>query len=170
MEWRYKGFPCLIVRNPMGALCGYVGVPPGHPLNGVGYNDCVFGCADFNSDDFHYCEHRPEGFLRVHGGLTFADACRDDGPICHVTMPGEPESVWWLGFDCSHCDDLTPRLISLMGGKSFGEIYRDIPYVQNEVESLADQLSKLKGIQWTKFRLRWKSKILAAKLKSLVRA
>ena len=32
------GYPCLIVRNNGGALCGYVGVPESHPLYGVEYN------------------------------------------------------------------------------------------------------------------------------------
>jgi hypothetical protein len=34
VQWRDQvtGLTCLIVRvNPGGALCGYVGVPPGHP-------------------------------------------------------------------------------------------------------------------------------------------
>jgi hypothetical protein len=31
VEFESLGLPCLIVRNPFGALCGYVGVPEGHP-------------------------------------------------------------------------------------------------------------------------------------------
>lgn len=30
-HWVQQGLDCLIVRNLMGALCGYVGVPPSHP-------------------------------------------------------------------------------------------------------------------------------------------
>jgi hypothetical protein len=39
VEWRdaATGYPCLIVRGSMGALCGYVGLPPGHPLHGKPY-------------------------------------------------------------------------------------------------------------------------------------
>lgn len=32
------GLPCLIVRGPIGALCGYVGVPPDHPAYGLSYD------------------------------------------------------------------------------------------------------------------------------------
>lgn len=39
---------CLMVRNPMGALCGYVGVPREHPWYGKGYSECTEGCG--NSD------------------------------------------------------------------------------------------------------------------------
>jgi hypothetical protein len=35
------GLPCLIVRNGVGALCGYVGVPRWHPWHGRQYGDCV---------------------------------------------------------------------------------------------------------------------------------
>jgi hypothetical protein len=36
VEWRaaVAPYPLLIVRGGMGALCGYVGVPVGHPLHG----------------------------------------------------------------------------------------------------------------------------------------
>ena len=30
---------CMIHRNPMGALCGYVGVGPDHPWHGKNYTD-----------------------------------------------------------------------------------------------------------------------------------
>lgn len=33
------GMPCLIVRGPSGALCGYVGVNEGHPCYEKGYED-----------------------------------------------------------------------------------------------------------------------------------
>lgn len=36
-----SGLPCLIVRGPMGALCGYVGVPEGHPFFKKKYGDCA---------------------------------------------------------------------------------------------------------------------------------
>lgn len=40
VEWRVDtapGYPLLIVRAYMGALCGYVGVPLGHPFHGRSY-------------------------------------------------------------------------------------------------------------------------------------
>lgn len=40
MQWQDEatGFACLIVRDPMGALCGYVGVPETHPAHGLSYD------------------------------------------------------------------------------------------------------------------------------------
>ena len=110
--------PCLIVRNPLGALCGYVGVPEGHPW---------------------YEKEYEEIDVRVHGGLTYSAFCTE-GPqeesICHV---GE-DKVWWLGFDCCHLGDFTemkgrfyPHL------KQNPDIYRDIEYVKTEVRNLAKQ-------------------------------
>lgn len=39
------GLDCLIVRGPIGALCGYVAVKPGHPWHGVEYNWCSLATA-----------------------------------------------------------------------------------------------------------------------------
>lgn len=131
------GLDCLIVRNRLGALCGYVGLPPGHRLHGVDYYD-----AEDAAD------------LHVHGGLTFADRCQEgaeDGPgVCHVPEPGRPAEVWWLGFDCAHAGDLSPGLqedlakagvdTSWRSGM-FADVYRDFGYVQGQVTDLARQLA-----------------------------
>lgn len=121
-EWRSpEGLVCLIVRTPMGHLCGYVGVPPGHPYHGVGYDDLD---------------------IEVHGGLTYAGACK--GKICHVPRDGEPE-VWWLGFDCAHCFDLSPGLVASveLAWEADGCEYRDKAYVEAEVNRLAAQLENV---------------------------
>lgn len=116
IEWRTAaGLPGLIVRNRAGALCGYAAVSPGHPLHG--------------KDD-------SEPDVSVHGGLTYADACQ--GSICHVPAPGEPDDVWWFGFDCAHCGDLIP--IDADPRYFSGATYRNTAYVRREVESLAAQL------------------------------
>lgn len=134
------GLPCLIVRGPVGALCGYVGVPEGHPWHGVDYDNCGFG-------------PKPEGYeedwyVDVHGGLTFSNACsHGDDPakgVCHVPEAGEPDNVWWLGFDCAHYGDLTcmsyPAHIRDGFGRS-GE-YRDVEYVKAQIANLARQAAK----------------------------
>jgi len=114
------GLDCLIHRNRMGALCGYVGLPPDHPLHG----------ADCDTVD-----------VKVHGGLTYSDRCQDTGDesrgICHVSEPGRPHDVWWLGFDCAHWQDRLPGL------NLSGPVYRDVGYVKAEVEWLAAQLATL---------------------------
>lgn len=114
-EWRAKGTPrvaCLMVRNAMGAWCGYVGVPPGHPWHGLGYDQID---------------------AEAHGGLTYSDSC--GGPICHVPRLGESDDVWWVGFDCIHYMDDAPGLRA-MGSRLSGE-YRTEEWVRAEVNQLA---------------------------------
>lgn len=143
------GLPCLIVRNHSGALCGYVGVNPGHPWHGRGYADALCGhdgCYD----------HRLDSRVDVHGGLTFSDGCghgADEATgICHIPEPGQPDDVWWFGFDCAHAWDLTPgsnaRIrdwhIEKYGSDTDlgkGDTYRDVGYVTDQIKSLAAQLS-----------------------------
>jgi hypothetical protein len=124
VEWRDEatGYPCLVVRGPMGALCGYVGVPPEHPWHGKEYGDTPFECE-------------------VHGGVTYSDKCA--GHICHVPRPGESEHVWWFGFDCAHSGDVSPGLFALTGQIPrtdhglWDETYKTMAYVQGETERLA---------------------------------
>jgi hypothetical protein len=175
MQWQDKetGLPCLIVRNRMGALCGYVGVSEDHPDYQKGY------------DDFR---------VEVHGGLTFANSCqeatkdrwlkwresmlsrkaeidryprgdaandwRDYGKylgdfdawkswceqssICHIPEAAEPDAVWWLGFDCAHSGDVMPAHSRLFEHpSSWGESYKSLDYVKRECESLARQLAEM---------------------------
>lgn len=129
------GLDCLIVRNRLGALCGYVGLPPGHPLHGTDYERA-----------YDHAE------IDVHGGLTFADRCQDgaeDGPgVCHVPELGRPHDVWWLGFDCAHACDLVPGMLELPGlperlqAPGYRDVYRTFDYVRSEVANLAAQLAK----------------------------
>lgn len=181
MQWQDEktGLPCLIVRNSQGsgALCGYVGVPPGHRLHGKLYNDRIEGapCGDSCGDDYHY-QCRIDGAINVHGGITFSNACAagmdESTHICHVAGPGEPDHVWWFGFDCSHAGDVSPRMnatlrdirarnpdkfdsplrqimrevqpaIDDLAVGAFGETYKPIEYVKIEVRSLAEQLAAL---------------------------
>jgi len=131
LEWSHAGFRCLMTRGPMGHWCGYVGVPPGHPWHGT---------------DYRHIE------ASVHGGITYAHACQ--GNVCHVPPPGEPDDLWWVGFDCCHADDLSPVMLAIEQMDSFKEMnrpfaeilkdrwqprYRPVPYVQAETSRLAEQ-------------------------------
>jgi hypothetical protein len=114
--------PCVIRRSLAGNWCGYVGIAPGHPLYGKGYDDLD---------------------LSVHGGLTFADRCSHGDPttsICHVPDAGEPDDVWWVGFDCGHAYDLAPIPQYRILGLSREQKYRDMAYVKGECAKLARQL------------------------------
>lgn len=121
------GLPCLIVRNPGGALCGYVGIGRSHPYYGKTYLDI-------------------ERDIEVHGGLTYSDFCvenQKEHGICHITEPGEEEPLWWFGFDCAHAGDLCP---SYVPSYRFGEDrYRGISYVKREINRLAKQLKDADG-------------------------
>ena len=65
--------------------------------------------------DYNDCE------LSVHGGLTYGAEAK------------APFWGYWIGFDCAHSGDFSPR-IAILG------TYRDIDYVQAECERLIDQL------------------------------
>lgn len=126
IEWRSGDLACLIVRSKStGALCGYVGVPAGHPWHGQKYGSDALDSVE------------------IHGGLTYSAPCVEGGHICHVPQPGEPDEVWWQGFDCGHSWDISPAFSGLYGfstePSSLGESYKTIAYVRSEVERLAEQ-------------------------------
>jgi len=122
--------PCLAVRNSWnGNWCGYVGVSETHQHYGKNYDDVD---AD------------------VHGGLTFADKCQPSNDestgICHVPSAGEPDHVWWFGFDCAHGGDYGPGDLKRSQERGYpfticaDEEYRSLSYVKNQCAKLAAQL------------------------------
>lgn len=133
------GLPCLANRNDrIGHWCGYVGVPPGHPLYEVSY-------------------HIHETDFEVHGCLTFSGHC--DGHICHEVEPGEEDSIWWLGFDCGHAGDRSPGgldhldpglqfFVALAGDSAdeYGGTYKTLEYVKAECRKLATQLAAMQKV------------------------
>lgn len=130
------GLDCLVVRNRLGALCGYVGIPTTHPWHGISYSHCTKG------EHEDYCECSPESLTTVHGGLTYANSCQEDSDpgegICHIPEPGRPDDVWWFGFDCSHFLDLNPRIdLDIVDPRAR---YRTFAYVQTQCALLAGQL------------------------------
>ena len=64
--------------------------------------------------------------LDVHGGLTYSASDGD---------------TWWVGFDCAHLSDMCPAPF-LFNIDQSDRTYRDLPYVQAELVSLALQLGK----------------------------
>lgn len=140
VQWQDEatGLPCLAVRNRhAGNWCGYVGVTQSHPAFMKEYDSVRVGDDEW-----------PE----VHGGLTYADLCQPENHesrgICHVPDPDEPDHVWWLGFDCAHFRDASPRDYMLerdLGGiwsVEPDQTYRRLAYVQAECRSLARQLAE----------------------------
>lgn len=141
IEFQHNGLPCLMLRTAHGGnWCGYVAVGPDHPWHSKGYTDCTAKPKCEKSKTDHYCDHTPEHLIDVHGGLTYADFCRDH--ICHVPKPGEPDNVKWFGFDCAHGGDGMPAMRAHLTNEDgfFSRGYKDVAYVRREVERLADQL------------------------------
>ncbi|HEY9803243.1 MAG TPA: hypothetical protein V6D25_23065 [Leptolyngbyaceae cyanobacterium] len=126
IEWVYLGFPCLIIRQDAGWLCGYVGIPPTHPYYG----------KDVLDDELK--------FIPVYGKITFSKASHhsdNQSAVCHQLLPTDG-NYWWLGFDCSHSEDVIPIMVNFF---NFGDsTYKNMEYVKNQVESLAQQLNNLK--------------------------
>jgi hypothetical protein len=132
IQWqdRSTGLPCLAVRQPsMGNWCGYVGVARLHPYFERAYDDEIVA-------------------LRCHGGLTYSAHCQKGDPehgVCHIPAPGEPDDVWWFGFDCAHGGDYGPGLAATLksvgGSPGPADVYRDLAYVRRECAQLARQLA-----------------------------
>lgn len=78
------GYYCLIRRNSLGALCGYVGIPKKHPL--------------FDDEEDYY------GF-DCHGGVTYTGKSTNE-----ITN----EEVRLIGFDCAHLGDRLPHRLGFM--------------------------------------------------------
>lgn len=146
------GLPCIMRRGRDGALCGYVGVGPDHPLAGVGEEALP---------------HDPP--MVVHGGVDYSSPCEERQPdevsVCHVRLPRAvsgrsgppvhppfdartmvaladlPDELWWFGFSCNQPYDLIPgdRGVAPLGLEN-GRIYRDERYVVRETSNLAAQL------------------------------
>lgn len=62
--------------------------------------------------------------------------------VCHIPAPGESDSVWWFGFDCAHSGDLCPSYARKFRG-GMDEQYRDLAYVTEQCQALAQQLRTL---------------------------
>jgi hypothetical protein len=124
------GYRCLLKRNIIGAWCGFVGVPPRHPLYMTPPNDTAFQ------------------FVDVHGNVTFGGFMDEEGGAF-----SPPERTWWIGFDAMHDGDYCPNAHAVnakdrpkhmrrLRGKTalLNQDYRDEEYMFNEVSFLAVEL------------------------------
>lgn len=131
VQWQDEvtGLPCIARRTDRGHWCGYVGVSETNSL----FKKYYFDIIDAN--------------FSVHGGLTYSSFCdpqENEHGICHVPDAGEPDHIWWFGFDCAHAGDLSPGYCTMykqLGFKSYeGMEYRTLEYVKAECAQLARQL------------------------------
>lgn len=115
----------LVIRNQLGSLCGYVGVPYGHPYFRKNYYDYDY-------------------YIPVHGGITFS---RFGWP------PLFKNGLWYIGFDCAHFGDYVPGLETLKRKYKSENLlefpsifehsstYRNMAYVEGEVFTLAEYIA-----------------------------
>ena len=140
------GYHCTINRvSGSGYLCGYVGIPPNHPMYGCESNDCCLAIQSHlqNIKDSSVGKRgvinllchdgedvtltRPDMAIDVHGSITYS---RDHDPR------GKKIGLWWFGFDCCHAGDHCPDRGIVIGSS----VYRNIKYVKAECERMAAQL------------------------------
>ncbi len=160
-EFDHAELPCVVTRNDyMGNLCGYVGVPPGHPLySKVKMRDLneIHRDGLEKPDGGWIIEPKPDiepnmhdlswqdVEVEVHGGLTYG--ALGDGEF------GRKAGFKWFGFDCAHAWDYSPPMskevadihyrITGRVGPGEHEEYRNWEYVKKEVEHLAEQLAAM---------------------------
>lgn len=119
------GALCMILRNSVGALCGYAAISKSHPLYGL--------------DMLKAGDH-----VSVWGGVTWSNLSPSPRGIKGDYQDGQP--LWWIGFDCSHCNDYMPAM-----GRQFpiaaGRVkdYKTIDFVFDEVSKLAKQLHEMES-------------------------
>jgi len=124
LDFEAEGLPCAMRRNRYRVWCGYVGIPPEHPLYGLPTNHPLklprawfknrnsregYGPMDLFIHAMSGNETIEEACpislaFEVHGGVNFADdgiSYADDHP---------PDGRWWFGFDCGHAGDYMPGL------------------------------------------------------------
>lgn len=112
-QWIEFKYPCVITANTqLGFRCGYVGVPVGHILHGVGYDAIKYptkkeilstGWSDkikvfaISNPDYGIDIGRT---IDVHGGLTFSDVIGLD-----LENKDYWRQHWFFGYDCGHHND-----------------------------------------------------------------
>lgn len=74
-RFEYRGYPCIVIFQPLGHRCGCVGLPEKNRFYGLDYNEIDVNC---------------------HGGLTYSS---------NHLYEQKDTNIWWIGFDCAHCDD-----------------------------------------------------------------
>ena len=141
------GLRAVVAMMEIGHRCGYVGVPVGHPLHGVGYDSDTPALAPIDLETAEIGKRSllgvlcakdklrsPEMAFDVHGGLTYAGNGEGKYPV--------ESDLWWFGYDCGHAGD-APAPGSTMyryGYRDSSEVHRSLNYCERECESLAKQI------------------------------
>ena len=167
-DFEYKGYRCVVIFSKGGHRCGYVGITNKHPLYGKYHSDqCLeLNMKNIENDeigkrgiipilcmDYENIENgvRPDCYFDVHGGITYSDDSD--------TYPVKSDNLWWLGFDCAHCDDGKDLDLALKYGLIDNKYYesmkeienkyptygtiRSLSYCEQECKNLVDQLETI---------------------------
>lgn len=143
VEWFIGDLKCVIRRHERNKhLCGYVGVKPKSKLYGHQYY-----CYTESEKGLSEIEKALNAII-VHGGLSFSGNIK--GGCLHEHESYNNDKYWFFGFDCVHAGDISRWEMewNIKNGfrqREVGEEYRDMEYVTNEVNKLAEQI---KNIDW----------------------
>lgn len=126
--WEVDGRPHLLARNLRFATwSGYVATRP--------------------------AEDQTSQSWQVHGGISFTGSLLEDDDMLPFDFPSHGE-IYWIGFDCYHGYDRTPRFWDNPGGTNScyrdvgtNSCYRDVWYVLDEINKLSAQIRALKGMK-----------------------
>jgi hypothetical protein len=156
-DFEHEGLRCVVVMQPMGHRCGYVGVPKEHPLYGLDYGTKTKALSSKAMSDIpiekagvgqmlkarlgEYSEEfiSPEMFFSVHGGITYSGGGEQSN------YPVESD-LWWFGYDCAHFGDGKDLSVVSERERGFEMMYptrgevRTTEYCISECKSLAEQL------------------------------
>ncbi len=114
VEFQRAGLDCAVLRvGWSGHLCGYVRLP----------EELV---ESFRAAEYSW--EMANGQIRIHGGLTWRDY--------------DCEGNMWVGFDCAHSQDASPRDYYL-GQARTGSTYKTFAWVSDETRRLADQIAAI---------------------------
>jgi hypothetical protein len=121
VELEHGGIPCLLLRGPRGAWCGYVGLPVDHPWAAI---DLIRRGGTWDRCHVTYQRGRPPS----------------DEPPPEADRPiGDAQ---WIGFACSEEGDLALDVLTLglrlRLRSQEREIYRELAFAEREVRRLAD--------------------------------
>ena len=128
--WEHK-LPCLAIRDMgMGCWKGFVAIEEDHPFCNKPIDELIKG------------HDAMEIFFSVYGGLSGAGRL----PAKYKEFA---KNYWWIGIETSHGGDLMP-LLKLEGTDAdvakmtSGQTYKDLRFIRQETNKLANLLSKIK--------------------------
>lgn len=148
-QWtdRGTGYHCLAIRSDMGVWCGYVGIPPEHPLYGGDVENAPINASYSGpTDDHHYIEPDPPS--------EFATIDEND-PRSALDVISLRPLLWFYGFDCGHHNDINPMSESMFARTGLSlkfpadrkpvPTYKDLDHVVDRCADLAKTLKHFDG-------------------------